>query len=439
MQIIIFLFLALVFIVVATAKFKIHPFLSLIVAAIAMGFAIKLDGSTIVTFLAEGFGDTLGSIGIIIALGSIIGTFLEKSGGTQVLAEAILKVVGINRSALAMNLSGFIISIPVFCDSGFVILSALNKALSKRSGISLVVLAISLSAGLYATHVFVPPTPGPLAAAAALDADLGLVILLGLIVALPVSLAGYFWARIIGKKIHIPVVENEMIIQKTENKPRIGSSIAPVIVPIILIAFKSVAAYPTFPFGQGIFFRVMNFAGSPAVALFTGVILAYVLLKGSKSQHFEWVSGGLRNAGVIILITGAGGAFGNILRASGIGDLISTGFSGLQTGILLPFFVAAILKSAQGSSTVSIITTAAILAPMLEPLGLGSPAGKALGVLAIGAGAMTVSHLNDSYFWVVSQFSDMNVQTALKSHTVATFIQGLTAIFIIALMSIILL
>ena len=439
MQILLFLFLILVFIVLATAKFKLHPFLSLIIAAIIMGFAASLDGSTIVVKLAEGFGNTLASIGIIIAFGTIIGVFLEKSGGTRVMADAILKIIGVKRSALAMNFTGFIISIPVFCDSGFVILSALNKALSKKTGIPLVVLAISLAAGLYATHVFIPPTPGPLAAAAALEADLGLVILLGLIVAIPASLAGYLWARFIGNKVHIPVDENLKLEDEIKDLPGIGASISPIIVPIVLIALKSIASYPTHPLGHGILFQILDFIGSPIIALFAGVLFSFNLMRGSKKLRLDWVSNGLKNAGVIILITGAGGAFGNILSAGGIGDIIGSGFSTLQVGIILPFIIAAILKSAQGSSTVSIITTAAIVAPLLEPLGLLSPLGKALTVLAVGAGAMTVSHLNDSYFWVVSQFSGMNVQTALKSHTVATLFQGLTAITVIIVMSFILL
>ncbi|UCG28442.1 MAG: GntP family permease [Bacteroidales bacterium] len=439
MQQLLFLFLVLVFIVVSTAKYKIHPFLSLLIAAIIMGFAAGLDGNLVVTALAEGFGDTLGSIGIIIALGSVIGIFLEKSGGTRVMAEVILKAVGTNRSPLAMNLTGLIISIPVFCDSGFVILSPLNKALSKKSGISLVILAVSLSTGLYATHVFVPPTPGPLAAAAALEADLGIVILLGIIVSVPVGIVGHIWARIIGKRFHIPVDEQSKTTDVKEDQPGFLESIVPIIIPIILIALKSAAIYPTYPLGQGILFRVLNFIGSPVAALFAGVILAYVFLNPKKNNHHNWISGGLKEAGIIILITGAGGAFGNIIRVSDIGDLIGSNFSGIQAGIFLPFLVAAVLKSAQGSSTVSIITTAAIVAPLMEPLGMGSSMGRALGVLSIGAGAMTVSHLNDSYFWVVSQFSGMNVQTALKSHTIATLIQGITAIMIIALTAIILL
>ncbi|GET22002.1 GntP family permease [Prolixibacter denitrificans] len=431
MVIILALILVIFLVVIATTKFNIHPFLSLLFAAVVMGFVSGMDGGVIVRKLTEGFGKTLSSIGIIIAFGTIIGVYLEKSGGAMKIARTILKMIGEKRSALAMNLTGFIVSIPVFCDSGFVILSRLNKALSKKSGISLVVFAISLAAGLYATHVFVPPTPGPLAAAAALKADLGMVIFLGLIVALPVSLAGYFWAKFISKRVSVVVKEETEMEEEPEKLPGNLVSFAPIIFPIILIALKSIADYPTHPFGSDWIYQVLVFMGNPVIALFMGVILAFALKHSFKETHFDWTIKGLKEAGVIILITGAGGAFGEILRAGGIGDIIGSGLSDFQVGILLPFILAAILKSAQGSSTVAIITTAAIVSPLLGSLGLSSETSKALTVLAIGAGAMTVSHLNDSYFWVVSQFSDMNTSTALKSQTMATLLQGITGIIII--------
>ena len=437
MVIIISLILVIFLVVIATTRFNIHPFLSLLFAAVVMGFISGMDGGVIVTKLTEGFGKTLSSIGIIIAFGTIIGVYLEKSGGAMKIARTILKMIGEKRSALAMNLTGFIVSIPVFCDSGFVILSRLNKALSKKSGISLVVFAISLAAGLYATHVFVPPTPGPLAAAAALKADLGLVIFLGLIVALPVSLAGYFWAKFISKKVNVVVKEETQMEDEPKKLPGNLVSFAPIIFPIILIALKSIADYPTRPFGSDWIFQILTFAGNPVIALFMGVILAFALKHSSRETHFDWTVKGLKEAGVIILITGAGGAFGEILRAGGIGDIIGSGLSDFQVGILLPFILAAVLKSAQGSSTVAIITTAAIVSPLLGSLGLSSEISKALTVLAIGAGAMTVSHLNDSYFWVVAQFSDMDTSTALKSQTMATLLQGLTGIAIIYVLNLI--
>jgi len=358
---------------------------------------------------------------------------LKNSGGAKTLANWTLKAIGKKRSLLGMNLTGFIVSIPVYCDSGFIILSSLIKAISKTSKIPLAVLGVSLAAGLYATHVFVPPTPGPLAATAALDADLGLVILLGLVVAIPVALSGYFWAKFLEKRIEN--VDSETVIEEpiiTEQLPKVSPSFAPILVPIVLIALKSITSYPTHPFGEGTLANIFNFIGNPIIALLIGVFLAFQLKsKSTQETHFNWVASGLKEAGIIILITGAGGAFGAILQSTGIGDLIGERFATVNLGLFLPFVIAAILKSAQGSSTVAIITTAAIMAPILESFGLESALGRALTVLAIGAGAMTVSHLNDSFFWVVAQFSEMNTTTALKSQTVSTFLQGLTGIILV--------
>ena len=432
MEILIALIVVVILMVIAATKFNFHPFLSLLLAGIVMGFVGGLTESEVTSTLMSGFGKTLGSIGIIIAFGTIIGAYLEKSGGAKTLANWALKVIGKNRSPLAMNITGFIVSIPVYCDSGFIILSSLNKAISKKTKIPLVVLGVSLAAGLYATHVFVPPTPGPLAATAALDADLGLVIMLGLIVAIPVSLVGLLWAKFIGKKIKTEFSEDFVDENKTEKLPRTSLAFAPIIVPIILIALKSISGYPTHPFGEGTIAGIINFIGNPVIALFVGVFLAFKLKgKNTKEKHSNWVTSGLKEAGIIILITGAGGAFGAILRATGIGDIIGSSFSNMEIGLLLPFIIAAVLKSAQGSSTVAIITTAAIIAPILEPFGLDSSLGRALSVLSIGAGAMTVSHLNDSFFWVVAQFTEMDTATALKSQTVSTLFQGITGITIV--------
>lgn len=432
MVILIALVVVVILMVIAASKYKFHPFLSLLLAAIVMGFVGGLNENEVTSTLMNGFGKTLGSIGIIIAFGTIIGAYLEKSGGAKTLANWALKTIGKKRSVLAMNITGFIVSIPVYCDSGFIILSSLNKAISKSSKIPLVVLGVSLAAGLYATHVFVPPTPGPLAATAALDADLGLVILLGLVVAIPVALSGYFWAKYLEKRIKPVDLEPSIAEITTEKLPKTSSSFIPILIPIILIALKSITNYPTHPFGEGIISNIFNFIGNPVIALLIGVFLAFNLKSKHKEEtHFNWVTSGLKEAGIIILITGAGGAFGAILQATGIGDVIGENFSNMQLGLLLPFIVAAVLKSAQGSSTVSIITTAAIMAPILESFGLDSSVGRALTVLSIGAGAMTVSHLNDSFFWVVAQFTGMDTTTALKSQSVSTLIQGLTGILIV--------
>ena len=436
MLILISLIIVVILMVIASSKFNIHPFLSLLFAGIVMGFIGGLTQAEITNTLMSGFGKTLGSIGIIIAFGTIIGVYLEKSGGAMALANWVIKVIGMKNSVLAMNLTGFIVSIPVYCDSGFIILSSLNKAISKRSKIPMVVLGVSLAAGLYATHVFIPPTPGPLAATAALEADLGLVILLGFVVAIPSALSGMMWAKYIGNKIGDKVLSEETDeIAISQKLPKTTLAFSPILVPIVLIALNSISAYPTHPFGEGRLTEFIQFIGNPIIALFIGVALAFQLkTRKIKDTHSHWVSDGLKQAGVIILITGAGGAFGAILRATGIGDFIGESFSGMELGLLLPFIIAAVLKTAQGSSTVAIITTAAIVAPILPSFGLESEMGRALSVLSIGAGAMTVSHINDSFFWVVAQFTGMDTKTALKSQTVATLVQGVVGVGVVLLL-----
>ncbi|WP_421802529.1 GntP family permease [Flagellimonas sp.] len=426
----------ILFIIVATVKFKMHPIFSLTIAAIASGFLLGITPQDIMATMAEGFGKTLSGIGLVIAFGTVIGIYLEKTGSTQVLANSILKLIGLKRSPLAINLAGFVISIPVYCDSGFIILSSINKAISKKTGIPALVFAIALATGLYSAHVFVPPTPGPLAAAAILDADLGMVLVFGLLVAIPVSVSGYFWARFIGKSLN----ETETVEVKKE-KETIPSAVKPfqaflpLLVPIVLIAMKSVADYPTHPLGEGWVFKILGFLGSPVIALLIGVFFAFALARKVPTEEKKgWVPEAFKQAGAIVLITGAGGAFGAILRTMDIASIIDLESSTGIGGLLIAFVIAAVLKTAQGSSTVAIITTSAIIAPLLETFGLISITDKALAVLAVGAGAMTVSHINDSYFWVVSQFSNMNVKTALRGHTMGTLLQGTVGILMILLL-----
>ncbi|AKA33712.1 GntP family permease [Flagellimonas lutaonensis] len=426
--------LVVLFIIIATVKFKLNPVFSLILAALISGFLLGLTPQQMMVQIGEGFGKTLSGIGLVIAFGSVIGIFLEKTGSTKVLTDTILKWVGFKRSPLAINLAGFVVSIPVFCDSGFIILSSLNKTLSKKSGLPVLFFAIALASGLYAAHVFVPPTPGPLAAAAILEADLGTVLILGLLVAIPVSLTGYFWARFVSGYIKTtnPGDDKILTIEEATARPTALQAFLPLVVPLVLIALKSVANYPTKPVGEGILFQFTDFVGNPIVALLFGVFLAFSLgRKHPSKERNEWIVEALKQAGLIVLITGAGGAFGAILRTVDFAAILDLSTTSGVGGLLICFGIAAALKTAQGSSTVSIITTAAIAAPLLSTFGLVSVAEKALGVLAIGAGAMTVSHINDSYFWVVSQFSDLDVKNALKGHSLATLFQGLVGIALI--------
>ena len=419
-----------------TARLKLHPFLALMFGSIVMGFLTGLAVIDILGAISGGFGSTLQSIGIVIAAGTIIGEYLDRSGGARVLANKILSWVGEKNSPVAMSMTGYIVSIPVFCDSGFIVLSSLMKAIGKRTKISISVLAVALASGLYATHVFVPPTPGPLAAAATLGADIGRVMIMGLIVSIPVMIAALIWAKYWCGRYHIEVELPDESEEERKNAPSFGIAIAPILAPIVLIAFKSIAEYPTAPLGDGYLFNAMVFLGDPIIALFIGVLIAFFMVgNGEKRIKNIWLEEALKKAGIIILITGAGGAFGAVLRETDLGDFAAEFATAGSLGILIPFLIAAFLKTAQGSSTVAIITAAAICAPLLEPLGFDSVNGAALVVLAIGAGSLTVSHVNDSYFWVVAKFSEMDTATALKTHTTTTLLMGITGLIVIQILA----
>lgn len=436
---IIFLWLLLVVAVIVwmTARLNLHPFLALLFGAIGIGFLAQLETSTLITSIAGGFGSTLQSIGIVIAAGAIIGEYLDRSGGAKVLASNILSKVGEKNSPLAMSITGYIVSIPVFCDSGFIVLSSLNKAIASRTKMSLPILAVALASGLYATHVFVPPTPGPLAAAATIGADIGRVLILGLVVSVPAMGAALFWAVKFCGKYNTDYQQEEHKPETVEGtQPSFKAAVAPIVLPIIFIAFKSIAELPSQPLGDGLWFEAAIFLGDPIIALLIGVGMAFLMVKGGRKKiQNKWLEDGLSKAGSIILITGAGGAFGAVLRETDLSSFAEQ-FAAIDgLGILIPFLIAAFLKTSQGSSTVAIITTAAICAPLVQTLGLDSTNGLALAVLAIGAGSLTVSHVNDSYFWVVSKFSEMDTSVALKTHTAATLIMGLTGLITIQILA----
>ena len=423
------------FIVFATAKLDLHAFLTLLVAAYATGLIAGIDPSETASLVTDGFGNVLGYIGIVILAGTIIGTALERSGAAIVIADTILGVIGEDRTPTVMAVTGSLVSIPVFCDSGYVILSGLGRSLAERSKLSLATISVALASGLYVTHVFVPPTPGPIAAAGILGADVGLVMLAGIAVSLPITFVGAKWATSIASRYHIdPNPDMTMADVKDEygTLPSAAASFAPILIPIILITLGSIASYPSADdpaFIAGTLQDWLLFVGDPAVALVIGAFSSFAVVPElTDAVTDEWVSDGLTNAAVIIAVTGAGGAFGNVLSELPLKDFISSTFGGLGIGLVAAFVIAAALKTALGSSTVAILTTAGLIAPLLGPLGLASQWGRVFAVLAIGAGSMTVSHANDSYFWIITEFSDMETATAYQAWTAGTLVLGLSSI-----------
>ena len=430
---------AVVAMILAISKLKIHPFIVMTVIAIAVGLLCGMNMEDVINKVKAGFGNILASIGIVILAGTIIGTILEKTGAALTMANTILKLVGKERSVLTMGLTGYVTGIPVFCDSGFVILSPISRALAAQSNKSLAVMATALSAGLYATHCLVPPTPGPIAMAGTLSANLGLVIGIGLLISLPATFMGILYANKVAGKIDIPANPEytvEELVEKYGKLPGALHSFAPILVPIILIALKSIGDFPSHPFGTGAVKTCFSFIGNPVVALLLGIGLATTLIpKSEKKNTLSWVTDGVTNSAGILAITGAGGAFGEILKSLPLADALSSSLLQMHVGVFLPFIIAAILKSAMGASTVSMILTSAMVAPLMPALGFTSEIGKVLVIMAIGAGSMTVSHANDSYFWVVSQFSDMNTQQAYKCQTGVTLVQGITTIVVVFIVS----
>ena len=428
---ILLLLLSVAIIVFLTAKLNVHPFLALLFAAIFFGLSSGMELNIIVQSINDGFGITLGKIGVVIVLGVIIGAFLEHSGGAFKLAEIILKLIGKNRVHEVMGLVGFVVSIPVFSDSGFIILNPLNKSLSKRAGLSIVGTATALMLGLMITHVLVPPTPGPIAAAGIIGADVGMVMLIGLIIGVISLVVAIFYCKKMGAKHYLdpnPKISEDEIQEKIKQAPSAFKSFLPILIPILLIVGKSLVEFNATP-GQAetAWVKFISFVGSPVIALIIGMLFAFLLpRKWDKTilSTTGWVGNALTDASNIILITGAGGIFGTILKNSGIAATLADTLSTANLGIWLPFMLCAAIKTAQGSSTVALITTASIIAPLLLSMGFETEIDKALVVSAIGAGAMVVSHANDSGFWILTQFSGIDVKTGYRVYTLGTFIVG---------------
>ena len=425
-----YLVLAVIAIIILTTKLKVHAFLALFIISILYGIFAGMPYADIIVSINEGFGGTLGKIGLIIVLGVIIGAFLENTGGAFAIAEKVLKIIGSKRVPTAMGIIGYIVSIPVFADSGFMLLHPLNKSLSKKAKISIAGPAIALGLGLMASHTMVPPTPGPIAAAGILDADLGLVIVFGFPTSIVALIIGIIFAKRYASKTYIePEVDNALVGEKEiKDSPSALKSSIPILVPIVLIVLKSVLNPTRTGLDNG-FIDFINFVGEPVISLLIGILLCLLLPKKLNYDMLSstgWVGKAIKDAASIILITGAGGIFGKILQNSGIADILGQTLTEYNMGIFLPFVLAAAIKTAQGSSTVALVTAASIIMPMMSSLGFDSEIQKALVVIVIGAGSAVVSHANDSFFWVVTQMSGMNVKTGYRLFSLGSGLLGLT-------------
>ena len=454
---------AIAIMVVAISKWHLHPFIAILLTALIFGIVSGIPLPQITTLIGSGFSKIFAGIGLVIIFGTLMGTILEQSGAALKIADCIIKLLGKRHPVLSMALMGWVVSIPVFCDSGFVVLNPIREALVKKTQSSPVAMTVALSGGLYLSHVFIPPTPGPLAAAETLglSGNLLLVMGMGLLCSIFPMFLLILFSNYIGKRISCSTdastntassssttsacttdastgtpspsstdadriaAEYNAIIEKSGKLPSAALSFAPIIVPIILMSLASILQGAEM---QQQLKDVVLFLSNPTIALAIGLLFATFLLKRGSGFE-EMVENSLKRSGPILFITAAGSVLGNIVAGSPLVGFITDNAQVLNgLGLLFPFLVAAMLKSSMGSSSVAIITAAGIVAPFAEAMGLASPIGLTLICMAVGAGSMTVSHSNDSYFWVVTKFGRMDIKSGYKTQTLATLILGLGAL-----------
>lgn len=424
-------------------KVKANAFISLLATALVMGLLSGMSGTDTVAAITGGFSGTVKSIGIVIIFGIMLGNYLDAAKGTNRMALDAVRLVGQKRAGLAMAITGYLVSIPVFSDAAFVILTPLVKAIHKKTRISLAILAVSLSAGLLSTHVFVPPTPGPLAAAGLLGIDIGRAILYGAFGAVFMTLAGWIFAEIYFRNkpdSYYSFRDEEeqkkdeaLSIEDDTDLPGTLASLLPLVVPILLILLNTTCGM-MLPEDSPVM-TIVSFVGDSNIALAIGAVLAIITLGkrlGGK-VIIDVMDKTLKDAGPIVFITSAGGALGQVLKVSGAGDSLAQMV--LNTGlpfILIPFVISGLLKVVQGSGTVAVTTAATLCAPIAASLGLD----PILIFLASGAGARLCCHVNDSYFWVYTNCMGYDMKTGLKTLSISNVVMslgGLAATFICSL------
>ncbi len=434
------LVMSIVMLMVLISKLRIHAFLSLLIIALVLGIASGMPLVDVADLVSSGFGATMQSIGIVIVCGVIIGQVLESTGGAQKIANSILSVVGIKHATLATALTGGVVSIPTFCDSGFVILNPVIKALSRKGNIPYMCLVTALMCGLLTTHSLVPPTPGPIAAAGILGADIGTVMVYGIIVSIPVIFITLLWSNSKFLKTRYPeiadaesedVLANEAFQEVVAKAPSTFMSYLPIVTPIVLIVIRSFVTQSMDTSVAWVAF--VNFVGTPYIALLIGALLSFLLPSKLTAEVTDtWVTKALRSSCEILLITGIAGSYGKVLQAIGVGDVLAEIIS--KTGlpsVILPFVIAMIVLMAQGSATVALTTTAGIILPLLSSLAI-SPE---LAVIAIAGGSFCGVLPMGSYFWCVTKLAGYDIKKGYVAVTATTLIMGGSALVSILALS----
>lgn len=418
---------------------RVHAFVALLLTSLLAAILGGIPLADIAGIIEEGMGSTLGYIAVVIGLGAMIGELLRVSGGAEAIANTLLHTFSDDRAPWALSLTGLLVSIPVFFDVALILFIPLVYTLTERTGRSLLFYAIPLLAGMAVAHSFIPPTPGPVAVAGLLDADLGWVIVFGFIAGVPaITVGGVIFGRYIGDRIHLGVPESmqeeaEVADDGVTSHPSFGQAVGVIALPLVLIlvgTVSDVALADDAPLRSG-----LRFIGHPFTALTLAVLLAFYVL-GIRSgysmpQVQQIVTKGLEPVGLIILVTGAGGVLGEVLIETGVGDALAQAMAASNMPVvLLAFMIALVVRVSQGSATVSMVTAAGLIAPVLDA-GSYSPPLVGLIAIAIASGATVLSHVNDSGFWLVSRYLGMDEQQTLRAWTVMETIVGLIGLAVV--------
>ena len=432
---------AIIFIVVMGSTFKINPFVVLLLAALLTGIFSGIPIGDIANAANEGFGNMMKKIGLVVILGTLIGTVLEKSGSILRIAHFILQLFGEGRSVAAITVIGVVVGIPIFCDSGYIILSGLTQPLAKKSGQRHAAIVCGLASGLYITHTLLPPHPGSIAGAAnlGLKEHLGTVIGIGLLMSIPLAIVAWWFSSRIAAKVD--TTEEETLETITMGNASLGRSFLPILVPLLLIAISSFSFFLEMPVAVRM---TIDFLGHPVIALLIGFGLSLTTVASADRSSVQgWIKEGILHAGSILVIVGAGGVFGEVLKKTSIADLVTGFTSGSDGSVLFFLFIAwcmgVLLKTAQGSTTSAIIVVTSIIAPLAAAAGLDTPTELSLLLASIAGGTMMISHTNDAYFWVISQFSGMGMSSTYKTFSIATLFMSIAALITVLLLALIML
>jgi len=412
---------------------KLHAFVSLLLVSLLVGVATGMPLGDVISTIESGMGGTLGFVAIVVGLGTMFGKMLEVSGGIERLASTLLDKFGEDKASWALSIAGFLIAVAVFFDVGFIILIPIVYGLQRKTGRSLLHYGIPLLAGLAVTHAFIPPTPGPIAVANLIGAYLGWVIIFGVIVGIPAMIvAGPLFGKFIGNKIHVKVPEYMNVEDKEWDKelPSFRLIISIILTPLVLILLNTLSTV-VFPEGNTVR-SIATFIGNPIVALLIATLITFKVLgtkRGYTRKEVQEISSkSLEPVGIIILVTGIGGAFSEVLIASGVADVLGEIMRGSPLPpLLLAFLISLAVRIAQGSATVSMVSSASLMAPVIQTMGIEGP-GLGLMVIAIAAGATAFSHVNDSGFWLVSRYFGTDEKDTLKSWTVMESLIGIVGL-----------